>query len=440
MLQQEEAPKGRKNLELKKLLGYALALLLAISTFTSGLYIGQTGSVFGHQVGLLGFWDKSPAVNGQEDVNLTEFWKVWNLLDEKFITASTTKHISADDKIQGAINGMVEAFGDPYTIYLPPKEAARFQEDISGNFSGVGMEVGMREGLITIISPLPGTPAEKSGLISGDVIVKIDDKSTEKMRIDEAVRLIRGEKGTEVKFIIFREGDSEFRTIPVTRDNIDIPTVKTEKIDDTFIISLYSFNAVSETKMQDAVNEFVGSKATKLIIDLRGNPGGFMQSAVDIGSFFLPTGKVVVREKAGKDGEDKVFRSRNRQIREFTTKDLVVLVDGGSASASEILAGALKDHGVATVIGTATFGKGSVQELVELDDGASLKVTVARWFTPNDVSISDGGLKPDIFIARTPANREAGVDPQKDAALRFLKGETVASEDFSDDVKKETGG
>ncbi|HEY0964657.1 MAG TPA: S41 family peptidase, partial [Candidatus Paceibacterota bacterium] len=136
----------------------------------------------------------------------------------------------------------------------------------------------------------------------------------------------------------------------------------------------------------------------------------------------------------------KVFRSRNRQIREFTPKDLVVLVDGDSASASEILAGALKDHGVATVIGTATFGKGSVQELVELPGGSSLKVTIARWFTPNGVSISDGGLKPDINIERTPTDREAGVDPQKDAALRFLKGETVASQSFSEEVKEETGG
>jgi len=164
-----------------------------------------------------------------------------------------------------------------------------------------------------------------------------------------------------------------------------------------------------------------------------------MQSAVDIASFFMEQGKVVVREETGVSGEDKIFRTRNRQVKEFTPQNLVVLVDNGSASASEILAGALKDHGVATVIGIPTFGKGSVQELVELDDGSSLKVTIARWLTPNGVSISDGGLTPDIIIKRTPDDREAGKDPQKDAALKFLKGETVVSESLENELTKETG-
>ena len=438
MLQEEVNEK--ESFSLKRWLGYVLALILTACAFASGLYIGQTGSVFGQHVPFLEVWERNAASVGSEEVDLTEFWRVWDLLEDKFVTASSTSQVSVEDRIEGAINGLVDAYGDPYTTYLPPAEAERFEEDISGNFSGVGMEVGMRDGLITIIAPLPGTPAEGAGLLSGDVIVKIDETSTEDMRIDEAVRLIRGEKGSKVTFTIFREGAAEFQTIEVTRDNIDIPTVKTEKIDDTFIISLYSFNAVAESKMEEALNEFVSSNASTLVIDLRGNPGGFMQSAVDIGSFFLPSGKVVVREQTGESGEDKVFRSRNRQIKQFTPKDLVVLVDGGSASASEILAGALKDHGIATVIGTPTFGKGSVQELVELGDGASLKVTIARWFTPNGVSISDGGLKPDIHIERTPADREANVDPQKDATLRFLKGETVVSQSFTEEVKEGTGG
>ena len=251
------------------------------------------------------------------------------------------------------------------------------------------------------------------------------------MSIDEAVRMIRGEKGTKVTFSIYREGDKEFRTIEVTRDTIDIPTVKTESVDDTFIISLYSFNAVSDTKMEEAMNAFVASKKEKLILDLRGNPGGFMQSAVDIASFYMPAGKIVVRERAGAGGEDKVFRTRNRQVREFNPKNFVVLVDGGSASASEILAGALHDHAIATVMGVNTFGKGSVQELVDLGDGSSVKVTIARWFTPNDVSISNGGLTPDIIIKRTPKDREDEKDPQKEAALRFLKGEEVKSENLT---------
>lgn len=430
--------KGQSASERRRWLGYILALFLAVATFFSGLYVGERGTVFGKQVSISSFISSADAENSA-NVNLSQFWEVWSLLDDKFVSASTTMQVSDEDKVHAAIAGLVSAYGDPYTVFMAPEDAEKFESDISGNFSGVGMEVGLREGLITIISPLPGTPAEKAGLLSGDVIVKIGDQSTEDMRIDEAVSLIRGEKGTEVSFEIFREGDTEFRTIKVTRDNIDIPTVKTEQVGDVFVIALYSFNAISESKMEEAINQFRDSGAEKLVIDLRGNPGGFLQSAVDIASFFMPTGKVVVREQAGAGGEDKVFRTRNRQIKEFTPQNLVVLVDGGSASASEILAGALKDHGVATVLGDTTFGKGSVQELVELGDGSSLKVTIARWLTPNGVSISNGGLAPDILIKRTPADREAGKDPQKDAALRFLAGEEVVSESFTDALQSTTG-
>jgi carboxyl-terminal processing protease len=240
--------------------------------------------------------------------------------------------------------------------------------------------------------------------------------------------LIRGPKGTEVKLTVFREGEMEFLEIPVVRDTIAIPTVNTEQVDDVFIIQLYSFNAVSESKMVAALNEYLQSGADKLVLDLRGNPGGFLQSAVSIGSFFVPAGKVIVQESFVDESKNDVFRSKGRQVGTFTPKNLVVLVDGGSASASEILAGALKDHGLATVIGTQTFGKGSVQELVELSDGSSLKVTIARWLTPNGTSISDGGLTPDIVINRTPQQRLENIDPQKDAAIAFLNGEEVVSE------------
>jgi carboxyl-terminal processing protease len=424
----------------KNLIGYALFGVLAIGLFVSGIYIGQTGAIFGQPLSFTSYLPGIQEAKPKEGVNLTEFWKVWNLLEEKFSSASSTASVSDEEKLYGAIMGLVDSYGDPYTVFLPPTEAGQFDDDISGNFSGVGMEVGLRDGLITVISPLPGTPAEKAGIHSGDILVKIDDKSTEGMRIDEAVKLIRGEKGTVVTFSIFRDGQSEFIEKSVTRDTIDIPTVKTEKVGDVFIISLYSFNAVSESKMQEAMNEFVSSKSEKLVIDVRGNPGGFLQSAVDIASFVLPSGKVVVKEQGGLGGEDKVFRTRNRQVRDFTPANLVVLVDNGSASASEILAGALKDHGVATVIGMPTFGKGSVQELVKLDDGSSLKVTIARWFTPNGTSISNGGLSPDYIIKRTSEDRESGADPQKDAAIRFLNGETIESQSLTADLDASVGG
>jgi carboxyl-terminal processing protease len=325
-----------------------------------------------------------------------------------------------EDRIWGAIEGLVDSYDDPYTVFLPPEDAAIFEEDISGNFSGVGMEVGIRDDVVTIIAPLPGTPAEKAGLLAGDVIVRIDESSTDGMNIDEAVRLIRGERGTEVVLMIFREGESEFLEISVIRDTITIPTTKTEIRDDVFIISLYSFNAIAEAEMQAALRKFVESGKKELILDLRGNPGGFLQSAVSIASYFLPVGKVIVRESFGEGEEEQLYRSQGRVLGRFAPEEMVVLIDGGSASASEILAGALQEHGIATLIGSQTFGKGSVQELIELGDGSSLKVTIARWLTPNGVSISEGGLTPDIEVERTPQQRIDDEDPQLDAALEFL--------------------
>lgn len=398
------------------LLGIGLAVLLATATFFSGLHIGNDTKLEANIFSLF-----SRQTKADDSVDLTEFWRVWNLLDKKFVTSSTSVPLTTQQKVDGAIGGLVKVYGDPYTIYMPPEEASLFEEDISGNFSGVGMEVGIREDIITVIAPLPNSPAEKAGLVAGDALVKIDEKTTEGMGVDEAVRLIRGEQGTEVKFKIFRKGEDEFRDITVKRDIINIPTSKTEIQGDTFIIALYSFNALSESEMQNALREFVKSKKKNLVLDLRGNPGGYLQSAVAIASYFLPLGKTVVRESFGADIPEQVYRSQGRELGGATPKKFVVLVDGGSASASEILAGALKEHHVATIIGAQTFGKGSVQELLKLDNGGSLKVTIARWLTPDGTSISNGGLTPDIVVERTPEDRVAGKDPQMEAALGFMK-------------------
>jgi len=420
-------------------LGYFLAFSFAIGAFFSGMQVGQGTVEVEQSASIFSIFSrdsKAEASDGRPD--LTEFWKVWDLLDDKFAQSGTSTQYTDQERLQGAIDGMVDALGDPYTVYLPPAEASAFNEDVSGNFSGVGMEVGLRDKLVTVISPLPNTPAENAGIVAGDVLVKIDDRTTENMSIDEAVKLIRGEQGTVVTLEVYREGEMEFLTIPITRDNIDIPTVKSEQVGDSFIIAIYSFNAVAQEQVAVALQEYLSSDATKLIVDVRGNPGGFLQSAVNIASYFLPGGKVVVSEEFSDASQNDVFRSRGRQVQNFTPENLVVLVDGGSASASEILAGALQDHGVATIIGAQTFGKGSVQELVPVKDGSSLKVTVARWLTPNGTSISKEGLTPDILIARTPQQRVADEDPQKEAALRFLAGEEVVSESFEEQVGETT--
>ncbi len=405
-------------------LGAGLALLLTAAAFFSGIHIGSGRTpALSLEAGLFSFFtDNSKDVGTEEQPDLTEFWRVWNLLDEKFVRATTTE-LSNEDKIQGAISGLVKAYGDPYTVYMPPTEAEAFGEEISGNFSGVGMEVGLRDDIVTVIAPLPETPAFKAGVLSGDKIVKIDEKSTEGMSADEAVQLIRGEKGTTVTLTIYREGATDFEEITIVRDTITIPTTKTELHGDAFVIALYSFNALSEMKMQEAMREYVESGATKLILDLRGNPGGYLQSAVAIASYFLPAGEVVVREQYGAGEGEDIYRSQGKTLRDHAPESMVVLVDGGSASASEILAGALKEHDAATIIGATTFGKGSVQELVDLPDGSSLKVTIARWLTPDGHSISEQGLEPNVTVERTVDQVLAGEDPQLEAALRWVSGD-----------------
>lgn len=396
------------------LFGIGLAAVFAAAAFFSGMHMGSDARLGTDIKSLLA------ASSGEQTADLSRFWKVWELLDERFVSASSTDPVSETERIDGAIRGLVEAYGDPYTVYLPPEDAALFEDDIAGNFQGVGMEVGSRDGVLTVIAPLPGTPAEKAGILSGDKIIRIDEKSTENMSIDAAVKRIRGEKGTEVKFTIFREGDEDLHEITVVRDTINIPTIKTEQRDGVFIIRLFNFSAVSEAKFEIALREYVRSDKKKLILDLRGNPGGYLQSAVQIASYFLPTGKVIVRENFGEGQEEHVYRSTGRLLGDHAPKGMVVLIDRGSASASEILAGALKEHKAATLIGTETFGKGSVQELVDLDGGSSLKVTIARWLTPEGNSISEGGLAPDITVEITATEREKGEDPQLDAAIEYL--------------------
>ncbi len=425
-MNQEENQHNRGQANRNNFLGAGLALLLATAAFFSGLHIGfdQTNGTR-LEAGLFSLFAKTPEAS--EDVDMSEFWRVWDLLENKYVTSTTSDALTDEDKMQGAISGLVKSYGDPYTVYLPPVDANMLEEDISGNFSGVGMEVGMLKGAITVISPLPDTPADRAGIIAQDVLVKIDGVTTDGMSVDAAVGLIRGEKDTEVVLTVYRVGETEFLTIPIVRDNISIPTVKTKVEGDIFVIELYSFNALAEMKVQQALREYIASGKEKLILDLRGNPGGYLQSAISIASFFVPIGEPVVREGFGDERGEEVYRSTGKTLKGYAPKEMVVLVDGGSASASEILGGALQEHNIAKLIGSQTFGKGSVQELINLPSGSSLKVTIARWFTPNGVSISEGGLTPDIIIDRTPQQRIAEIDPQFDAAVRYLHGEEVMS-------------
>src|SRR3989344_2165302 len=410
-------PKGRASL-----IYITVLVLLVSASFGGGFVVGK---------GQIPEVDKVVGISNKETGNPAEldfspFWKAWNTLDEEFVptNASNTEPVSDQDKLWAAISGLARVYGDPYTVFFPPAENALFESDINGNFEGVGMEIGIREGILTVIAPLKGTPAERSGIRTGDMILKIEDKSTAEMSVEKAVELIRGTKGTEVKLTILSEGEETARDVKVTRDVIDLPVLETEMKtttagDKIFVIKLFSFSAPSISKFKNALLEFSKSNTDKLVLDLRGNPGGYLEAAVDIASWFLPDGEVVVREYFGEGKEEHVYRSKGYNV--FTDQlKLVILIDGGSASASEILAGALSEHKKGTLVGTDTFGKGSVQELVDVTDNTALKVTIARWLTPEGVSISETGLKPDVVVEFTAEDAKNDRDPQMGKAIEIL--------------------
>jgi carboxyl-terminal processing protease len=391
---------------------FIFILLLIAGAFFIGFSIGENSSVEKNITGVV-----NRDLNKPEDVDFMTFWKAWNVINEKYVD---NDEVVPQNKIWGAIEGLADSLGDPYTVFLPPQESELFAENIRGNFGGVGMEVGMRDGILTVIAPLKNTPAEKAGVLAGDQVIAVDGKSTADLGIDEAVSLIRGEIGTSVKLTIFREGSDGTLDIDVVRGNIKIPTSESILRDDgIFVISLFNFSAISPDEFRDGLRAFLNSGSDKLILDLRGNPGGFLNAATDMASWFLPVGKVIVTENYGKNGEDIVHRSKGYNIFKNNLK-FVILVNQGSASASEILAGALQEHGKATLVGAQTFGKGSVQELVNITDETSLKVTVAKWLTPNGNSISDGGVTPDIEVEITMEDIEAGRDPQMEKAVEIL--------------------
>ncbi|OHA34480.1 MAG: hypothetical protein A2928_03490 [Candidatus Taylorbacteria bacterium RIFCSPLOWO2_01_FULL_45_15b] len=380
---------------------------------------------------LLGYKNKSPLYSlthlqnkenntVKDSVDLEPLWKAWGILNDKFVAATTTDVIAEQDKLWGAIEGLAASFGDPYTVFMPPAEAKIFETEIAGHFDGVGMEVGIKNDTLTVIAPIKGNPAERAGVLAGDKILKIDETETFGLSVEEAVGIIRGEKGTSVKLTLLRDDEKGPFELTLVRDVITIPNVETKnRSDGVFVIELRSFSAVSPDLFRNALKEFVDAKSDKLILDLRGNPGGYLEAAVDMASWFLPAGKVIVSEDFGENRRPLDYKSKGYDI--FTDKlNFVILVDQGSASASEILAGALQEHGVATLIGGRTYGKGSVQELISVTKDTNLKVTIARWLTPQGHSISDGGIKPNIELARTAEDFETKKDPQFDAAIQYL--------------------
>ncbi len=386
-------------------LGVVLATLIS---FGAGFYVGN---------GEISF----RSTQASEQVDMSTFWKTWNILNEKFVSASSTQSISDQDRLYGAINGLVASMNDPYTVFFSPEEKTKFDESIEGVFEGVGMEVGIQEGVLTVVSPLKGSPAEKAGIEKGDIIVSIDKVESIDMKVEKAVSLIRGPKGTQVTLSLLKKNAQKTIDIQVTRDTIIVPTLETEIIGDVFVIKLYNFGANAQTEFRTAMEQFVKSNKKKLILDLRGNPGGYLDASVDIASWFLPAGKTVVTEDFGGGKEPKVFRSKGYTLLKQLPK-MIVIIDDGSASASEILAGALSENDIAQLVGVKSFGKGSVQELIDITKDTAVKVTIARWLTPNGTSISAGGLHPDVEVKfDSELFKKHNKDTQMQKALELLK-------------------
>jgi len=354
---------------------------------------------------------------------MSQFWHAWQLLSDNFVETHASTTIPTDQqKVYGAISGLTASYGDPYTVFFPPAQASIFQSQVTGAFEGVGMQMDADDqGNLVVTAPLKGSPAEKAGILSGDIILGIDATSTAGMNVDQAVAFIRGPKGTSVKLTIERKGVPQPIIINVTRDIINIPEINEyARADGIYVIQLYTFTADSADLFRNALRDFEESGDTKLIFDLRGNPGGYLDAAVQMASYFLPVGDVVVTEDFEGKQDNVVNRSLGYNVFANKKLSMAILIDQGSASASEILSGALQQHGVAKLVGTRSFGKGSVQQLMDLGNGAELKVTIARWLTPNGDSISGNGLTPDINATTTAADTDAGKDPTMDAAASWL--------------------
>lgn len=358
---------------------------------------------------------------GQPDtVDFSLFWDAWNLIHEKYVGRS---ELNTQEMVLGAIDGMVNSVGDPFTVFLKADENKRLQEEISGEFAGVGIEIGMRDDVLTVIAPLKDTPADRAGIIAGDKILKIDGESTAGIGLDDAISKIRGRRGTKVTLTIFRknDGDEENKDFEIIRDRIKIPTIKWSEIEpDIGHIQLFSFNQIAKEEFDEALKELKKQGADKkLILDLRNNPGGLLDLAIDISSYFLESGQVVVIEDFG-NGERDEFKSKNNG--QLKDAKVVILINKGSASASEIVAGALHDNKGVKLIGEKTFGKGSVQQVEDLRFKTALKITVAKWLTPKGRSISDEGIEPDIKVERTEEDTKNDRDPQLERAIEVIKG------------------
>lgn len=399
--------------------GFIVALLMTVS-FVAGAFLGDLRPVV---------VEETPAEDGARlvnrdtvppfrlnDVDFSEFWEVWNMVKDRF--AGDPR--SDVEMFYGAIAGMVSSLEDPYSTFFDPDLADEFIRELEGTFEGIGTEIGIKHNQLTAIAPLPDTPAERAGLRAGDKILSIDDIDTYGMSLEEAVKRIRGPKGTEVRLLVVRNGLGEALEIPIIRDTIVVDsvrmTIEEQEGEKIAVVHISHFNEQTMPKFSEAIQDMLLEDIDGIVLDLRNNPGGFLETAVKVSGEWVPRSVIVV-EKFSDDTLQNYTSNGSSRLVDMPT---VVLVNGGSASASEIVSGALQDYGKARIIGEQTFGKGSVQDYVEFDDGSALKLTVARWLTPNGRSINEEGIEPDEVVEFTFEDFDNDVDPQLERAMEIL--------------------
>lgn len=396
---------------MKWVLAIFVAFIVIGGAFRLGYISGEKGFTFNGKTFTI--------INKQDaptNVDYGLLWQAIKIVQDKYIDSGS---IDPQKVLYGAIQGAVSAAGDEYTQFFDPKTLADFKTELQGSFSGIGAEVGMKNGNVVVVAPLDDSPAAKAGIRAQDIIVKVNGESTDGMTVDEAVNKIRGDKGTQVTLTLFRDGDTNTFDVTVTRDTIEVKSVKLEYKESNgkkvAVITVSRFGDDTKQLFDNAVADIQKNNPAGVIVDLRNDPGGYLNTAVDLASDWLETGKLVVSEAHSDSDVIKYNSTGTNRLGKFKT---VVLINGGSASAAEILSGALHDNGKAMLIGEKSFGKGSVQELVPLDKDTAVKVTIAKWITPNGQNLNKNGLDPDIKVELTQDDFNAGKDPQLDRALQ----------------------
>lgn len=399
---------------------FAVALLFVVFTvlsFGGGLYFGiGIGEANPKSVKIEGVSGIEPA-GSAAGVDFGVFWEAWDTITENYLRSSD---VAGEARVRGAISGLVRSLGDVHSEYFTPEDNQKFQEDIRGNFGGIGAEIGMRDGGIIVVAPLKGTPAERAGVLPQDRILLVNESSTDGISVENAVQMIRGPEGTTVTLTLFRDGWDEPKEFPIVRETIVIPTIEAEmKEGNIGYIELFSFNGNASLAFYQAVVGLLRDGMKGIVLDLRNNPGGFLETSVDLAGWFVSEDTLIVSE-AMKTGVSEEFKTTgNGALKDVP---LVILINEGSASAAEILAGGLRDtRKDVTLVGAKSFGKGTVQRIFDLVDGSTMKLTIAHWLLPSGTAIEGEGLVPDVPVEISDADREAGNDPQLTEALRIVR-------------------